>query len=1121
MQLNQLFKSGKLLYFYPPKPFLIMKLVILLTVICLQVSASAVSQQITISEKNIPLEKVFKSLRKQTGYSFFYKVDLLQKAKPVSLNLNGVTLEEALSKCFEGQSFTYEILNKTVIIKPKAVSKIDKIQENRAAQLAEITGKVTSEAGEPLIGVTVVLKGTTMGSSTDVSGNYSLNVPDNEGTLVFSYIGFETKEVAIGNATTLNVTLSPDAKALEEVVVVGYGEQKKETLTGSVVQVTGDDIVASPTANVTTALAGRLPGLVVNQRSGEPGRDDPAILIRGTGTLGNNAPLIIIDGVERSQMGRLNPEDIESYSVIKDASAAIYGARAANGVIIITTKRGALGKPEFNLSLNQAFNKPTRVMEVLDGPMFAQVYNEGAWYRAGRPANWTPVYSEADIKKHADGSDPILYPNTNWVDEVLKSYSLQSRMNLSLNGGTESIRYFLSFGTMHQDGNFRYSPTSYKQNNFRAKIDVNVTKDLNLGVNISGMLNKGSYPSTNTSTNFINILNANPLLVARYPNGLIAPGRLGENPLLQDKVGTITTEEVPIFSTFTAAYTVPFVEGLKVSGTYNYDMTNRFEKTFRTPYFFHEYNVNTQEYDQKQATVISTPELTDRTDRLTTSLYNLKVNYDRTFDKHTVGLLIGTEQQKNTAQWVSAYRRNFISTAIDQINVGSNAPEDKNNGGSASFSGYNNYFGRLNYNYSEKYLVEFVFRYDGSQIFPEEKRYGFFPAFSAGWRLSEENFIKDNLTFVDQLKLRLSHGKIGNDKVGQFQYLQTFSFGDNYVFGGRDVPGIFPNTMPNPNITWEESKKTDFGFESSLWRGLLGIDLTFFQENRSNILAARNLSISNIYGFSGLPDQNIGKVRNHGYEIVLSHRNSIGDFDYNISANTSFARSKVEFLDEVPPAEPYQALTGRRVGSPLYYKADGIFNTQEELDSYPRLPNAQLGDIKVVDVNGDGLINAKDQVRFDYTATPEYVFGMTLGAGYKNFDLNVLFQGQTNVYNLDTGFRGLGGSNFSNAAVARAKDRWTVDNPNGTMPRADDITPSNNTFWVYDASFVRLKSLELGYTLPKNLISKVRLGDVRLYVSGFNLLTFAKNDWADPEISSGAVIYPQLKVLNLGANIKF
>lgn len=1110
--------------------------VLLMVVLTTLVSAGDLNGQgildrkVSLDADKQEIKSILTEIERQTSVVFTYRAKLIKASKKVSLRVNDVKLSEVLSRLFSpAVSFQAIDEEEEIVLSPNP-----DLPEPEIAAVT-VSGKVADDSGEPLPGVNVLEKGTTNGTTTDVEGKFTLNVRDEKSVLVFSFIGYTTQEIVVGEQTMINVALVSDVQTLNEIIVVGYGEQKKETITGSVVNISGKEIVKSPSPNVTNSLAGRLPGLSVNQRSGQPGSDDPNILIRGNGTFVSdnnnlayaNSPLIIVDGVPRSLMSRLNPDDIESISVLKDASAAIYGARAANGVILITTKKGALGKPVFDFSYNYAIQQPTKVLNVLDAPTFAQVFNEGAWYRAGRPASFTPFYSDEAIQKFKDGSDPVLYPNTDWVDEVLKPYSVQQRINVSATGGTEAVRYFLSFGSTSQEGNFRNDPTSYRQYNFRAKVDVTLTKNLTIGANLSAILNNKKYSSTrdpvanNNWVDFYNILHANPTLVARYPNGLIGPGRLGENPLLLNQRGITKIEDAPLYSTFTASYKIPFVQGLRLDASYNYDLSNQFEKRFRTPYYYYEYNVATQAYDKKQGTGSATAELWDTYRKWTTILYNLRINYERTFGKHQVGVMIGAEQQKNTNSWAQAYRRNFVSTAIDQVNVGSNAPDDKNNGGSATAGGYNNYFGRINYDFNGKYLAEFLFRYDGSQIFPKDNRYGFFPGVSVGWRLSEEAFMSE-LTFVNQLKLRASYGQIGNDRVAPYQYLQAFSFGDNYVFGDNDVPGVYPNVLPNTGITWEVSEKTDVGLEGMLWGGLLGFDFTLWKEKRSNILARRNASVSNVFGFSGLPDENIGRVENHGFELMITHKSKIGDVSYQVSANTAFARNKIEYMDEVPQDEPYKNQTGHPIGAGLFYKADGLFNTQEELDAYPHLPNMQVGDIKLVDLNNDGVIDGADQFRFDYTSTPEYVFGLTIDLQYKNFDLNLLFQGQTNAYNYDDRFKVMGTTAFDNAAVRRAANRWTVENPEGTMPRSDDLAPGNNTFWVFDATFVRLKTVEFGYSVPQDIVSKLRLNNVRFYLNGFNVLTWAKEiKWTDPELNGGYLYYPQQRVLNIGVNVKF
>ena len=994
---------------------------------------------------------------------------------------------------------------------------------NLSAQDKIIKGIVKSAKGAmPLPGVNVLVKGSATGITTGIDGGYSITAASND-VLVFSYIGYENQEVKIGNQGLINIMLNESDNKLDEVVVVGYGTKKKTTLTGSVANISGKELTKSPNTNISASLQGKLPGLVAVQRSGEPGRDDANILIRGNGTTGDNSPLIIIDGVERSLLSRLNPEDIESISVLKDASAAIYGARAANGVILVTTKKGKIGKPDFSVSYSSAFSTPTQVPQMLDAATYAQVYNEGNYYRAGRPVNYTPFYSDAAIQKYKNGSDPVLYPNTNWMKEVSKVNSLQKNLNMQVTGGSEDVRYLLSFGAVTQDGDYKYIPTSFKQFNIRAKIDININKNLSVGANISSILTDKEYSIVPNFDNFTNLLIANPTLVAKYPNGLIAPGRLGESPLLLDQRGYDRTNESPIYSTFTATYNVPFVKGLRIDASYNYDLSNQFQKRLNLPYYYYEYNVNTQNYDKKQGTGSSTVELWDTYRKWTTQLVNYRITYDNTFGNHHVAAMVGQEQQQNTFSYAEAYRKNFVSPAIDQINAGSNDPKDKGNSGNASAGAYNNYFGRVNYDFKSKYLLELLFRYNGSQNFPTEKRYGFFPGVSAGWRLSEEKFIQNNLPFVNNLKLRASYGEVGNDRVNQYQYLQLFSLGGNYVFGSSDAPGVVSNTLPNPNITWEISKKTDVGLEASIWNNLLGFEFTYFSQKRTNILAARNLSIPSILGFPGLPNENIGKVNSHGYEISLNHKYNIKDLKYSVSANMSFATSNVLFLDETPnPDAPWQSVTGNPVFANLIYKTDGIFHTKAELDAYPHQNGTQVGDIKIVDYNNDKVIDSKDQFRFDKTTMPEIVFGTTFNFEWHNFDLNIFLQGQTNAYNYDGQFASLGGSNFDNAYVARAQNRWTESNPNGTMPRADGFTPGTNDFFLSDATFIRLKSFEFGYSFPKKVMSSIGVKSLRLYTSGFNVLTWSKEiKWSDPEISGSSLVYPQRRTINIGVNVKF
>lgn len=991
------------------------------------------------------------------------------------------------------------------------------------AQQRTISGVVTDENNEPLIGVGILLQGSgSVGTISELDGTYSIQVPASGAVLEFTCIGYTSKTVPVGQSNTLNVTLSEDNLQLQETVVVGYGSHKKETLTGSIVTVKGDDIVKSPASNIGASLEGRLPGLIVNQRNGEPGRDDPNIYVRGFGTLGNTSPLYIIDGVERANMTRMNPEDIESITVLKDASAAIYGARAANGVILVTTKKGQEGQTNFSVDYSTSFARPTFQPEMLDSATYSEVYNEGDWFRKGQPENYTPAISYEDIEKYRNGSDPVLYPNTNWPKEIMLPYSLQTRASVQASGGTKTLRYLLSFGTRTQGSGYKNDPVDYDQYTFRANVEVDFSKNFTFGANVSAIITDESHSVVGGTVDYTNILQADPRLVCVYPNGLIAPGRLTQNPLLLNQRGYNRSQKSPIYSTFTATYKVPFVEGLRLDASFNYDVSNSKSKSWSIPYGYHEYNVNTKEYDYKMSLNPTTPQLTDSYNYGTNMLYNLRITYDRTFGQHHVAAMVGQEQQKTTSASVSAGRTKFVSTTIEELNVGSSAKEDLTNSGTSSGTSRNNFFGRLNYDYASKYMFEAIFRYDGSYKFPEGSRYGFFPAASFGWRISEEPFIKDNAPWINQLKLRASLGQTGNDNVSAYQYLQTYSFGGNFVFGTGSESGITPGTMPNPNITWEKSTKYDLGLESLFWNGLFGAEITLFKEHRSDILTARNLSIPKTFGFSSLPNENIGEVENKGYEIVLTHRNSIGELRYNVSANLSYAHNSIIFMDETPNLEEYQNQTGHPVGSSLYYKADGIFHSQAELEAYPHQNGQKVGDVKIVDLNNDGVIDSKDRFRFDYTSTPRTVFGINLGLSYKNFDVSALIQGQTDAYNYDGEFVRLGTTDYSNTYAARAKDHWTPDNTDATMPRADCYQPGSSTFFLYDATFVRLKNLEVGYSIPKKFSEKIHIKNLRFYVSGFNLLTWAKEiKWCDPEMSGSFLYYPQQKTINLGARIQF
>lgn len=976
-----------------------------------------------------------------------------------------------------------------------------------------VTGTVVDDNNNPLPGVTVKTQDGSVTTVTDANGKFTINVEVNT-ILVISSIGFDTQEVAATEAV-MNIRLLETTGSLDEVVVVGYGTQKRETLTGSISTVSGKDLTKSQSVNVATNLAGRLPGLVVNQRTGVPGSEDLNIVIRGSSTFGNNNPLVVIDGVPRGAeiLSTLNPEDIETLTVLKDGSAAIYGARAANGVILVTTKPGTRGKTTYNVSYVYGITNPTKVPEMMDAALFSEVMNETFSYLGS-----APYKTAEEIQKYRDGSDPILYPNTNWADVSLNRNTPQQRLNLQASGGTEKARYLLSFGYATQGSNYVNQPYNYDQYNARVRVDADLSEYLTVGANVAGVF---TDRRASNGTDFVTTIQANPTLPAIYPNGLLAGGRFDNSPLLSNRRGYDRWKDDPITSSFTASFKVPHVEGLVLDASYNFDLRNQFQKTFSKPHYWHTYNVQTQEYDRIEAN--SAISVNDRYDRWVTTLANFRISYEKTIgENHNIAAMVGTERQKNSSTYASASRKNFLSTALPQIDAGSTRPEDLNNGGSATAGAYNSFLGRFNYNYASKYLLEFAFRSDGSPNFPEGKRYGFFPTVSAGWILSEENFMKD-MSFVDHLKLRGSYGELGNDQVAAYQYLQAFQLGNNYVLGGATVPGIYSSVLPNPYITWEVSKKLDVGLAATLFDRMLDVDFTVFNQKRSNILRKPNLSVSGVFGFPDIPDQNIGKVNSYGYEVTLTHRNTAGDFSYLVSGNVAYAKSKIVFMDEVPPAQEYQRNTGMPLGAGLYYKSDGIFNTQEELDSYPHGAGARVGDIKVLDLNNDGIIDGNDRYITNQSPTPLYVLGLNTNFQYKGFDLTLFFQGQAEAFTYDGTIDEFGLTDLDNGTVYRANNRWTVDNQEGaTMPRANNWQPGTTDFFLYDATFVRLKNAELGYTFSNDFTKRIGVGSLRAFVNGTNLLTWSKEiTWRDPELFDGFTAYPPLKIVSFGVNLQF
>ncbi len=1031
-----------------------------------------------------------------------------------------------------------------------------------------VSGKIADEKGEPLVGVSVVVKGTTTGGISDFDGKYSVTAPK-DGILVFSFIGFTSKEEAINGRSTIDLSLETDAKALNEVVVVGYGTQRKVTVTGAVATLQGEKIIKSPAMDISNSLAGRLPGLVVIQQSGEPGYDGATISIRGTNTLGNNSPLIVIDGIPDRDggLGRLSPRDIESISVLKDASAAIYGARAANGAILITTKRGKSGKPTVTYDLNTGWSQPGVIPKMANAVEYANIMNElpiyksipsNEWAAASAAIKSTGIYksptagvaqlsanfSPEAVKKYADGSDPWRYPNTDWFGDAFRTWAPQSRQNLQIAGGSENIKYLASLGYVSQDAIYKNSATNYHQYNFRTNVDAKVNKYINANLGIMVRREQRRFPTESSGAIFRMLMRGRPTEPEVWPNGLPGPDiENGQNPYVITTNATGYTDNPSDYTQANGGVVItnPWIEGLTLNLSGSIDKNASTTKTWQTPWSLYSWDKATFEADGKTPKLVGAIRSNFKDPRLFQSSFsglntNLSamLSYNKTLGDHNLSFLAGVTKEKFTGEFFSAYRRNFISSAVDQIFAGGSLQQ--NTGGSAFSRPRLGYYGRVQYNYKEKYMAEVIGRYDGSYIFPESGRFGTFPGLLLGWNITKEDFFK--VKGIDNLKLRASYGQMGNDQVfyngrlQEFAYLSTFGFGE-FPINGQVKTTLRETVLANPTFTWERANNFNLGLDGTLLNNMIDFTFEYFYNRRDQILIQKTGSTPASSGINALlPPVNAGKVDNKGFEFNVGYNSKAGkDLTFRAGVNGGYAKNKVVFMDEIPGAPSYQLQEGKPIGAFLVYKSAGVFLNQSEIDAskinYSAVTTKLLpGDMKFEDVNNDGKITADDQVRLEKNTVPTFNFGATLDLRYKGFDLSILFQGAMGAnIRVQTESGDIG-----NFLKFSHDNRWSIANPSSTDPRLASRGDTyytggnygNNTYFLFSKDYIRLKNLELGYTLPDNVIQKVRLGSLRVYINGLNLLTFSKQKVYDPEATaSSGVYYPQSRILNTGLSVTF
>ncbi|MGV8962350.1 MAG: TonB-dependent receptor [Candidatus Saccharimonadaceae bacterium] len=1136
--------------------------------------SSAQGVSLNLNQKN--LKTVLEQVSKQAGYTLAYSKEVVNLNDNVSIKVDNAELSDVLNELLLSRNMSYEIRDNKIYILRKAAPTNATVQQNQPVNV-EIRGVVTDQNGEPIIGANISIPGSTTGTITDVDGKYSLSVP--RGSLLqFSYIGYVNQDIRITNQTTVNVSMTEDVEMLDELVVVGYGVQKKSVVTAAISRVTADELNTSRPSRVEDALKGKVSGVQVTQSSGQPGSDSK-VRIRGIGTVNNSEPLYIVDGMEvGGGINYLNPVDIQSIEILKDAaSAAIYGARGANGVVLVTTKSGVAGKAVVNYDMSYGWQNPWKYKEVLD------------------PQEYMVIMNESDIN---DGNAPrylsdrisTMGKGTDWQKETFyKNAPVQSHQ-VSVSGGAEKVKYFISLGYFDQAGivGGNYNKSNYKRWSLRSNSTYDVFEALNrsflnkvtTGVNVGYSRGKSTGVETNSEYGSIlgSALTFSPL-VPVYASDEDAEAILINRPFaVKDKNGRVFSLPPSGFQElanplgilnqpssginnddkFVGSFwgEIDLIPGLKFRSSYGVDLSFWGFDTYTFPYF-----LASQGKDVQFSSVQSEM---NRGFRWQLENY---FTYNNTFNGvHNVSFVLGQSASKYTARNLGGYDRDLLETDPLKANINSaiaDRKEERAWGGTFGNNGVTtaSYFGRLDYNYAERYIMQATVRKDGSSNFGSNNKWGVFPSFSLGWNMTNEAFLENRPDWINALKLRFSWGKNGNDRIGQFLYTSLMNGGQNYYFGGGynvnqgdptkvgETTGIMqygssPSSIPNPNVKWEESAQTDVGFETRLFNNALTFGFDYFKKQTIGMLM--NRPIPSYVGL-GAPIANVGDMENWGLEFELGWKQRSGDFNYFISANASYLQNTLINLGNATGENIYESAGATGVGSyvkgmngevfPYFYGfiTDGLFQNQGEVDGYVNEAGDKLqslakpGDVRFVDLNGDGVISDADKTKIG-KGMPDWTMGLSLGADWKGLDVNLFFQGALGNDIFDYSQRG------DIPAMNRPAwilERWHGENTSDRIPRMTSENANGNwrssDLYVKNGSYLRLKTAQIGYTLPEMITKKVSIQRLRIYISADNLLTFTGYDGFDPEIASGGYttigvdrgIYPQSRSISLGANISF
>ncbi|MFA6087750.1 MAG: TonB-dependent receptor [Mucilaginibacter sp.] len=1079
----------------------------------LQISLAADAQKVTFHKENASLEDVLKEIRKQTDYNFLYTDAMMKDTKPVDAQFKNVSLEDALKQCFAGQPLTYSISQKTVVIRRLSKS----VKQVLVAPLPplSIKGRVTDTLGAPLPGVNIKLNGTSTGTTTDADGRYSITIPDANGTLIFSYLGFTTQEVEVNGRNTINIQLKEKASALNEVVVVGYGTQKKVNLTGAVSVVSGKDIDTRPVGQTSAALEGIAPGVTVTQSSGRPGGDAGTIRIRGVGTIPNAAngssanPLVLIDGIEGT-MDNIDANIIESISILKDAaSASIYGSRAANGVILVTTKRGSGKKIAITYNSYAGWQKPTNMPDVVNALDHMLLMNE-AYTNVGR----TQLYPNDLIEQYRgqNGVSSDKYPNTNWQKEVLTGSGFQQSHFVNINGGSDNIRVLTSIGYFDQKGIIENS--GYRRYTVRNNTDITFSKKLSMKFDLQFVNGITREPAIGTGNvfNYMDGIPANQL--AKNSNGTWGIGWNGLNPVAASIDGG-TNQTTSPSGIINASLNYRPVEWLTAEFTIAPKLGESIGKNF---------NKAIQTYYPDGTIGYRSPALTSLTENNSRSIYNnmrATLTADKAFGAHTLKVLLGASQEDFHNDYISAFRDTYILPNYPVLNTGS-AVNQQTSGTSEEWA-LRSFFGRINYDYKQKYLLEVNARYDGSSRFATGNKYAFFPSASAGWRISQEKFMQPLKNVIDELKLRASWGRLGNQNIGTYPFVTSVDLGSGTL--GKQIVNIAAlNNLANPDISWETTEMSDIGIDMVLFSNLT-ITADYYNRKTKDILLLLNVPL--IIGLNA-PFQNAGVVSNKGWEVAVGYKGNINEFKYGINVNLSDVINKVVDMRGISENRLQVSREGYSYNSIYGLQAEGFFKDAQDVASHAKqFGTVAPGDLKYKDQNNDGFINDNDKVVLGSTI-PRYTFGVNFNSSYKGVDLSFLLQGvgKGNSYLYGPGIMPFSVGNLGGTILEPNKDRWTPETPNAKYPRlafGESNNEQNSSFWMKDASYVRLKNVQLGYTFPVSISSMAGIKKLRLYVNGSNLFTLDKFwDGFDVESPVGTVsVYPQVKVYSFGLSANF